>query len=165
VSEDRKLYGFVPEATILENLTLVTLKRFVEGLFLDHTAREQSAREQFDSLRVRAPGLKALVNQLSGGNQQKVVLGKWIMANPTILLLDEPTRGIDVGAKAEIYQLIARLAGAGLAVILVSSDLPEVLGMSHRVLVLSQGRQTDCLAEDAATPERVMAAATRKAVA
>jgi D-xylose transport system ATP-binding protein len=162
VSEDRKLFGFVPEASILENLTLVTLKQFVQTLFLDHGAREKRAREQFDSLRVRAPGLLALVNQLSGGNQQKVVLGKWIMANPRILLLDEPTRGIDVGAKAEIYQLIARLAGAGLAVILVSSDLPEVLGMSHRVLVLSQGRQTDCLAQSAATPERVMAAATRK---
>jgi D-xylose transport system ATP-binding protein len=162
VSEDRKLYGFVPEASILENLTLVTLRKFVQTLLLDHQAREKRAREQFDSLRVRAPGLQALVNQLSGGNQQKVVLGKWIMANPKILLLDEPTRGIDVGAKAEIYQLIARLAGAGLAVVLVSSDLPEVLGMSHRVLVLSQGRQTDCLAQSAATPERVMAAATRK---
>jgi D-xylose transport system ATP-binding protein len=162
VSEDRKLFGFVPEATILENLTLATLRQFVEGLLLNHDARAVKSKEQFESLRVRAPGLAALVNQLSGGNQQKVVLGKWLMAKPKVLLLDEPTRGIDVGAKAEIYQLITRLAEQGLAVVLVSSDLPEVLGMSHRILVLNQGRLTDTLDQGAATPERVMAAATKK---
>ena len=102
------------------------------------------------------------MNQLSGGNQQKVVLGKWLMANPRVLFLDEPTRGIDVGAKAEIYQLIAELAGQGLGVVLVSSELPELLGMSHRVLVLSQGRPTAQLESEAATPETVMAAATMK---
>jgi D-xylose transport system ATP-binding protein len=163
VSEDRKRYGLVLEASIGENLTLATLRQFVKGLFLDHQARQRESMAQFQSLRIKAPGLASLVNQLSGGNQQKVVLGKWLMARPRVLFLDEPTRGIDVGAKSEIYNLVAELARRGLAVVLVSSDLPELLGMSHRVLVLSQGRQTALLEGSAATPETVMAAATMKA--
>jgi D-xylose transport system ATP-binding protein len=163
VSEDRKRYGLVLEATVAENLTLATLRKFARRLFLDHPARQRESLAQFQSLRIKAPGLASLVNQLSGGNQQKVVLGKWLMARPRVLFLDEPTRGIDVGAKAEIYNLVAELARQGLAVVLVSSDLPEVLGMSHRVLVLSQGRQTALLEGSAATPETVMAAATMKA--
>jgi len=163
VSEDRKRYGLVLEADVAENLTLATLRQFVKGLFLDHKARRRESLAQFQALRIKAPGLASLVNQLSGGNQQKVVLGKWLMARPRVLFLDEPTRGIDVGAKAEIYNLVAELARQGLAVVLVSSDLPELLGMSHRVLVLSQGRQTALLEGSAATPETVMAAATMKA--
>jgi D-xylose transport system ATP-binding protein len=163
VSEDRKRYGLVLEASVGENLTLATLRQFVKGLFLDHKARQRESQAQFQALQIKAPGLASLVNQLSGGNQQKVVLGKWLMARPRILFLDEPTRGIDVGAKSEIYNLVAELARQGLAVVLVSSDLPELLGMSHRVLVLSQGRQTALLEGSAATPETVMAAATMKA--
>jgi len=163
VSEDRKRYGLVLEASIAENITLATLRRFTHRGLLDHRSREEEAGEQFAALRIKAPGLHALVNQLSGGNQQKVVLAKWLMAHPRVLFLDEPTRGIDVGAKAEIYQLIAELAARGLGVILVSSDLPELLGMSQRVLVLSQGRPTAQLDDEAATPEAVMAAATMKA--
>jgi D-xylose transport system ATP-binding protein len=162
VSEDRKRYGLVPEASVGENLTLATLRRFARRGILDQGARERAARGQVDSLRIRTPGLSALASQLSGGNQQKVVLGKWLMASPRVLLLDEPTRGIDVGAKAEIYQLVGRLAAEGMAVLLVSSDLPELLGMSHRVLVLSQGRPAACLEQREATPERIMEAATRK---
>jgi D-xylose transport system ATP-binding protein len=160
VSEDRKRYGLVVEAAIGENLTMASLRRFVRGLLLDHGAREREAREQFGALRVKAPGLAALVNQLSGGNQQKVVLGKWLLTRPKVLLLDEPTRGVDVGAKAEIHHLVAQLSESGLGVVLVSSDLPELLGMSHRILVLSQGRATAELPASAATPETVMAAAT-----
>ncbi|KYF78850.1 D-ribose transporter ATP-binding protein [Sorangium cellulosum] len=162
VSEDRKRYGLVLEGTLLDNITLATLRRFVKGLFLDHAEREVTAVEQMRALRTKAPGPLALANQLSGGNQQKIVIGKWLMTGPRVLLLDEPTRGIDVGAKAEIYQLIHNLAADGLAVVLVSSDLPELLGMSHRVLVLTQGRMTACLDRQDATAERVMAAATRK---
>jgi D-xylose transport system ATP-binding protein len=162
VSEDRKRYGLVLEASIGENITLATLRRFTHRGLLDHRTREGEALEQFAALRIKAPGLHALVNQLSGGNQQKVVLAKWLMAQPRVLFLDEPTRGIDVGAKAEIYQLIAELAARGLGVVLVSSDLPELLGMSQRVLVLSQGRPTAHLDEASATPETVMAAATMK---
>ena len=163
VSEDRKRYGLVLEASIAENMTLATLKRFTRGVLLDHGSREEQVKTQFDALRIKAPGLSAIVSQLSGGNQQKVVLGKWLMAQPRVLFLDEPTRGIDVGAKAEIYQLIAGLAERGLGVVLVSSDLPELLGMSHRVLVLSLGRATADLAAEGASPEAVMAAATMKA--
>ncbi|AUX45298.1 D-ribose transporter ATP-binding protein [Sorangium cellulosum] len=162
VSEDRKRYGLVLESTLLDNLTLATLRRFVKGLFLDHTEREVKALEQMRALRTKAPGPLALANQLSGGNQQKIVIGKWLMAGPRVLLLDEPTRGIDVGAKAEIYRLIHDLAAGGLAVVLVSSELPELLGMSHRVLILTQGRMTACLDRKDATAERVMAAATKK---
>jgi len=162
VSEDRKRYGLVLEASIAENITLATLRRFTHRGLLDHRSREEEARAQFAALRIKAPGLHALANQLSGGNQQKVVLAKWLMAHPRVLFLDEPTRGIDVGAKAEIYQVIAELSSRGLGVVLVSSDLPELLGMSHRVLVLSLGRPTAQLDEAAATPESVMAAATMK---
>ena len=160
VSEDRKRYGLVVEAAILENLTLAVLRRFARRFLLDHRERRTASQGQVEALRIRTPGLTALASNLSGGNQQKVVLGKWLLTNPQVLLLDEPTRGIDVGAKAEIYELIARLAGQGLAVVLVSSELPEVLGLSHRVLVLSQGRPTATLTAAEATPERVMSAAT-----
>jgi D-xylose transport system ATP-binding protein len=162
VSEDRKRYGLVLEASIAENMTLATLPRFSRRGLLDHESREAQVKAQFDALRIKAPGMFSIVNQLSGGNQQKVVLGKWLMSNPRVLFLDEPTRGIDVGAKSEIYQLIAVLAERGLGVVLVSSDLPELLGMSHRVLVLSLGRATAELAADGASPETVMAAATMK---
>ena len=160
VSEDRKRYGLVPEASVLENLTLTTLRNFAPHGFLSQAARSAAGQEQYDALGVRGTGLGALVKELSGGNQQKVVLGKWLLTRPRVLFLDEPTRGIDVGAKAEIYALIGRLAAAGLGVVLVSSDLPELLGLSHRVLVLALGRQTALLEAAAATPERVMAAAT-----
>jgi D-xylose transport system ATP-binding protein len=163
VSEDRKRYGLVLEASVSENLTLASLRRFVRGLFVDDTAREAQARQEAEALRVRSPGLGAPVRQLSGGNQQKVVLGKWLLTKPRVLFLDEPTRGVDVGAKAEIHRLIAELAEAGLGVVLVSSDLPELLGMSHRLVVLSLGVATAELSASEATPEAVMTAATVKA--
>jgi len=165
VSEDRKRYGLVLEADLRENLTLATLRRYRRGPLLDHRARERAAGAQVEALRIRAPGLGAIAGQLSGGNQQKAVLGKWLLARPRVLLLDEPTRGIDVGARAEVYQLVEGLAAQGLAVVLVSSDLPEVLGLAHRVLVLSQGRRTGLMDWRDATPERVMAAATTGAPA
>jgi D-xylose transport system ATP-binding protein len=163
VSEDRKRFGLVPEGSVRENLVLVMLRRFVRFGFIDHARCDRNARVQADGMRIRTASLDTHVRLLSGGNQQKVVLGKWLMAEPKVLLLDEPTRGIDVGAKAEVYHLVAELARKGLGVILASSELPEVLGMSHRVLVLSQGRATALLPAEEATPERVMAAATVKA--
>jgi D-xylose transport system ATP-binding protein len=163
VSEDRKRYGLVGEASVLENLTLAILRRLASHGFLPQAARARAAGEQYSSLGVRGAGLGSLVRELSGGNQQKVVLGKWLLTKPRVLFLDEPTRGIDVGAKAEIYGLINRLAAAGMGVVLVSSDLPELLGLSHRVVVLALGRPTAVLEAQAATPERVMAAATATA--
>jgi D-xylose transport system ATP-binding protein len=160
VSEDRKRSGLVPEASVLENMTLPTLDRFRRGGFLDDAARARSAREQIEALAIKTPSLAARVAQLSGGTQQKVVLGKWLLARPRILLLDEPTRGIDVATKAEIHRLVGRLASEGVAILLVSSDLPELLSLSHRVIVLCQGRPTASLSATDATPQAVMAAAT-----
>jgi D-xylose transport system ATP-binding protein len=160
VSEDRKRYGLVLPASIRDNMTLASLRRFVHRLFLSHSERDARSEEQFRSLRVRAPGLASLVNTLSGGNQQKVVLGKWLIAAPRVLLLDEPTRGIDVGAKAEIYELVNRLAAAGLGVVMVSSDLPELLGLSHRVIVMNKGEIAAELHGASATAAAVMSAAT-----
>jgi len=162
VSEDRKRYGLVLDASVSENLTLASLRRFARGPLVDDATRDAQARQEAGALRIRAPGLGAPVRQLSGGNQQKVVLGKWLLTRPRVLFLDEPTRGVDVGAKAEIHRLIADLAETGLGVVLVSSDLPELLGMSHRVLVLSLGAATAELSAAEATPEAVMTAATVK---
>lgn len=163
VSEDRKRYGLLLEAGVGENLTLAALRHFARRGFLDGAAQEREATAQCLALRIKAPGLAVWAGQLSGGNQQKIVLGKWLLATPRVLLLDEPTRGIDVGAKAEIYELVKGLAASGLAVVLVTSELPELLGLSHRILVLSQGRPTAEIEAAQATPERVMAAATARA--
>ena len=159
VSEDRKKYGLVLESTVEENLVLSSMRSLVKKGFLDQEAINRECGTQVKALRIKAPNLKVWVNKLSGGNQQKVVLGKWLMTQPKVLFLDEPTRGIDVGAKAEIYQLMGQLTAQGIGIVLVSSDLPELLGLSHRVLVLNQGRQTASLGYREATPERVLAAA------
>jgi D-xylose transport system ATP-binding protein len=163
VGEDRKRYGLFARASVLDNLTLAMLpgfrRRGLLGL-LDDGARRAAASEQAAALRLKAASLEALAEQLSGGNQQKVILGRWLLRRPRVLLLDEPTRGIDVGARSEIYELIGHLVEGGLGIVLVSSELPELLGLAHRVLVLSQGRPAGAFAGEAATPERVMAAAT-----
>jgi D-xylose transport system ATP-binding protein len=160
VTEDRKRFGLILEQTISDNMTLAGLKR-ISGQFLIHEAREvKAAREQMASLRVKANSPMTVAGTLSGGNQQKVVLGKWLLTNPKVLFLDEPTRGIDVGAKQEIYTEINKLAKEGLAIVLVSSELPEILGMSDRVIVLHEGRMTGEFVRADATPEKVMAAAT-----
>jgi D-xylose transport system ATP-binding protein len=162
VSEDRKRYGLVLESAVEENLILATMRRLVRHGFLDHTKIQNECAAQVEAMRVKTPSLSVWVNKLSGGNQQKVVLGKWLMTQPKVLFLDEPTRGIDVGAKAEIYELMGKLAGQGIGIVLVSSDLPEILGLSHRILVLNQGSMTARLEAAEATPERVLAAAALK---
>jgi D-xylose transport system ATP-binding protein len=160
VSEDRKRSGLVPEASVLENMTLPTLDRFRRRGFLDDSARARSTREQIEALAIKTPSAAARVAQLSGGTQQKIVLGKWLLVRPRVLLLDEPTRGIDVATKAEIHRLVGRLAMEGVAILLVSSELPELLSLSHRVVVLCQGRPTASFSATDATPQAVMAAAT-----
>jgi len=159
VSEDRKKYGLVLESSVKENLILSSLRRLTHRGFLDHVQAEEECGQQVSAMRVKTPGLSVWLNKLSGGNQQKVVLGKWLMTSPKVLFLDEPTRGIDVGAKAEIYELIGKLCATGIGIVMVSSDLPELLGLSHRVLVLNQGRPTAAMDWREATPEKVMAAA------
>jgi D-xylose transport system ATP-binding protein len=160
VTEDRKRYGLILNQTILDNMTLASL-RVISGRFLTDRTRESiSVKRPMESLHIKAPSQLTITNTLSGGNQQKVVLGKWLLTNPKILFLDEPTRGIDVGAKQEIYTEINKLAREGLAIVLVSSELPEVLGLSDRVMVLHEGRLTGKFTRTDATPEKVMAAAT-----
>ncbi len=160
VTEDRKRYGLILDQTIRDNITLAGLKS-LSGSFLTNQAREmRAARRQMDSLRIKARSPMTIAGTLSGGNQQKVVLGKWLLTEPKILFLDEPTRGIDVGAKQEIYTEINKLAKEGLAIVLVSSELPEILGMSDRILVLHDGKETGEFDRSEASPEKVMAAAT-----
>ncbi|MFN2516242.1 MAG: xylose ABC transporter ATP-binding protein [Pyrinomonadaceae bacterium] len=160
VTEDRKRFGLVLDQTILNNMTLAGLRR-ISGRFVTSIDAESEAGERaMKDLRVKANSVFTIAGTLSGGNQQKVVLAKWLLTNPRVLFLDEPTRGIDVGAKQEIYAQINKLARTGLAIILVSSELPEVLGLSDRILVLHEGQLTGEFTRALATPENVMACAT-----
>jgi len=160
VTEDRKRFGLVLDQTILNNMTLAGLAR-ISGRFVTNVDREAAeGNRSMKELRVKANSVFTVAGTLSGGNQQKVVLAKWLLTNPRVLFLDEPTRGIDVGAKQEIYAQINQLAKSGLAIVLVSSELPEVLGLSDRVLVLHEGRVTGEFTRSNATPEKVMACAT-----
>jgi D-xylose transport system ATP-binding protein len=159
VSEDRRRYGLVLEESIAFNLSLSSLEHLTRGPLIDPNTEFARNDAQFQSLRIKAPNLESVVGKLSGGNQQKVVLGKALMTEPRVVFLDEPTRGIDVGAKVEIYELINQLTAAGRAVVLVSSELPELLGMSDRILMLHEGRITGEFTRANATPERLLAAA------
>jgi D-xylose transport system ATP-binding protein len=160
VTEDRKRFGLILDQTILDNSTLAGLKR-ISGAFLTHRSRETVATQRvMRSLRVKAGSPLTITGTLSGGNQQKVVLGKWLLTEPKVLFLDEPTRGIDVGAKQEIYAEINKLAAGGVAIVMVSSELPEVLGLADRILVLHEGKLTGEFMKTEATPEKVMVAAT-----
>src|SRR6266496_4941729 len=159
VSEDRRRYGLILDKTIDFNLSLSSLAKLTKNRLIDQGLEFQKNDHFFQSLRVKAPTLEALVAKLSGGTQQKVVLGKALMTEPLVIFLDEPTRGIDVGAKLEIYEIINQLTDAGKAVLLVSSELPELIGMSDRILILHEGRIGGEFDRDEATQEKLLAAA------
>jgi rhamnose transport system ATP-binding protein len=158
VPEDRGTQGLVRPMSIEHNLTLTALRAVSRASFLDRRAERRLAGEAMRRFGIRASGIGQLVNQLSGGNQQKVVLAKWLATAPRVLILDEPTRGIDVGAKAEIHRLMSELAGQGLAILMISSELPEILGMSDRILVLREGRIAASFDRAEATQEALVAA-------
>ena len=160
VPEDRGLQGLIKSQTIAENIALANLKQLVRAIFVDPSKVMAVARSAIEQFGIRARGPEQLVGQLSGGNQQKVVLAKWLATAPRILIMDEPTRGIDVGAKAEIHQLMRRLAAEGMAILMISSELPEVLGMSDRVLVMNAGRIVAAFDKPEATPQSVGTAMT-----
>jgi rhamnose transport system ATP-binding protein len=160
VPEDRHLDGLVLDFPIASNVTLPILPRLFPRLLVHRETERRLTSTYTDDLRVRMTGVEQPVSALSGGNQQKVVLAKWLATEPRILILDEPTRGIDIGAKVEVHRIISDLAASGLAIILISSDLPEVLAMSDRIIVLHEGRITAEIGRDEATEERVMYAAT-----
>jgi len=160
VPEDRGQQGLIRSQTIADNIALANLRQLMKGLVVDAGKVRREAENAIRRFGIRARGPDQVVRQLSGGNQQKVVLGKWLATNPRILIMDEPTRGIDVGAKAEIHQLMRKLAGEGMAILMISSELPEVLGMSDRVLVMNGGRIVAAFARDEVTPEAIGAAMT-----
>ena len=158
VPEDRGLQGLVRPMTLSENVSMAVLSRVAKGPFIDGRAETTLAKDSIDKFRIRASGTGQVVNKLSGGNQQKVVLGKWLAAEPRVLIMDEPTRGIDVGAKSELHRLMSELAQAGLAILMISSELPEVMAMSDRILVMREGRVVAEFDRDDATQEAIAAA-------
>jgi inositol transport system ATP-binding protein len=162
VTEDRKETGCLLTLSVLDNLEIAVLNRdFVRLGFVRGAAVREACASISRQLRVKTPDLSEPIANLSGGNQQKVLIGRWLLTGPRILILDEPTRGIDVAAKAEIHQLVAELAAHGAAVLMISSELPEILGMSHRIMVMHEGRVTGILERGQADPEKIMALAAQ----
>jgi ribose transport system ATP-binding protein len=159
VAEDRKSQNLILDQSVTFNSTLAALRRYARGGWVLPGGERQAVRDQVRRLGTRTPGISTAVKNLSGGNQQKVVVGKWLLTSPSVILLDEPTRGIDVGAKAEIHALVAGLAATGVAFLVVSSELPELLSICHRILVVRDGRiSAECDAASA-TQEDLLAAA------
>ncbi|HEU5235094.1 MAG TPA: sugar ABC transporter ATP-binding protein [Terriglobales bacterium] len=156
VPEDRRKHGVIPELPISCNVTLAILSRLSRGGSIDFAQETRIASEYLRRLRIKAPSLHTSVGTLSGGNQQKVALSRWLAANPSVLILDEPTQGIDIGAKAEIHALIGDLAAQGMAVLMISSELPEILGMSDRIAVMHAGRVVGVLDRAEATQEKIL---------
>jgi len=159
LSEDRKGEGLMLELPVRQNMSLAALGSFSRAGFVDET-RERSAVQGFvDRFRVRTPSLSQLIKNLSGGNQQKVLLARWLMRGLKVIVVDEPTRGIDVGAKSEIFALLDRLAGEGLAIVMMTSEMPELLGLADRIAVMAEGRITTTFDRDQATQEKILNAA------
>jgi len=156
ITEDRRGSGIFPLLSVTTNTAIPSLKKYVRRLFLDHRRIEKDALKLNETLRTKTPSMDTLIQNLSGGNQQKVLVSRWLMILPDILIMDEPTRGIDVGAKFEIYTIMAELARNGKSIIMVSSEMPELIGMSHRVAVLCAGRHTGTLEKAEATQENIM---------
>ena len=158
VPEDRGTQGLIRQMTVRENVSLAVLRTLASGSVINRSAERELARASIRQLNIRALSTEQIVNKLSGGNQQKVVVSKWLASKPRVLIMDEPTRGIDVGAKAEIHRLMSELAQQGMAILMISSELPEVLGMSDRILVMRQGQLVAEFARDQATRESVATA-------
>ena len=163
LSEDRKHFGLATGMDVKANVALPSMRSFTSfGMFLDQRAIHRAADRYVKQLRIKTPSVDQQVRLLSGGNQQKIVIAKWLLRDCDILFFDEPTRGIDIGAKTEIYKLIDALAAEGKAIVMISSELPEILRMSHRVLVMCEGRLTGELPAGAATQENIMQLATQR---
>ena len=162
LSEDRKRYGLIVDKSVEENTIIAALNNFVKGMFIDKAKSREVSERYVESLKTKTPGISQPVKKLSGGNQQKVVIAKWLVKNSDILIFDEPTRGIDVGAKSEIYALMESLAKEGKSIIMISSELPEVLRMSDRIIVMCEGRITGTLDIAEANQEVIMESATKR---
>jgi ribose transport system ATP-binding protein len=162
VPEDRKKEGLYRVRDIRFNSTIQVLDTFIKGVFNDDEKEREITQKYIDMMATKTPNQEQIINNLSGGNQQKVMIGRWLATNPQILILDEPTRGVDIGAKSEIYSIMNQLVQVGVSIIMISSELPEVINMSDRVYVMSHGKVTGCLNHTEVTQERIMALATKE---
>jgi ABC-type sugar transport system ATPase subunit len=161
VTEDRKRLGIFNTMNVGRNISMCSLEEAVFGPMLSHSQEQQLSDSMVSKLKIKTAGLTPPIGSLSGGNQQKCIVGRWLLTNPKVLLLDDPTRGVDVGAKAELYRVIRGLCSEGLGVIVTSSELPELLTLSDRIMVLSEGRKTAEFRIEEATQEKIMEAATK----
>jgi ribose transport system ATP-binding protein len=163
LSEDRKRYGLALGLDVEENIVLATFRKFVGALgWVQRAKMRSTAKHYVDALSIKTPSLQQKVKNLSGGNQQKVIIGKWLTADTDVLIFDEPTRGIDIGAKSEVYRLLNDLAQQGKSIVMISSELPEILRMSHRIVVMCEGRITGELSAAEASQEKIMSLATQR---
>lgn len=160
LSEDRKRFGLMVNMNVSENIFISSINKYLKGPFVKESIIKKISEEYKEKLDIRTPSIFQKVNHLSGGNQQKIVIAKWLLRDSDILIFDEPTRGIDVGAKGEIYELLDQLAAEGKSIIMISSELPEILRMSHRIIVMCEGRITGELTSEEATQEKIMNYAT-----
>ncbi len=165
LTEDRKLTGLYINAMVRDNMMIANMKAYMRGIFVNFRKIDADCERMRDQLRIRTPSLKQVIKYLSGGNQQKVLISRWLLTGPSILILDEPTRGIDVGAKAEIYRLMTELTHQGKTIIMISSELPEILGMSDRIMVMHEGDKIGELGRAEATQEKILHLATGMSLA
>jgi ribose transport system ATP-binding protein len=156
VPEDRKLEGLYYVQSVKYNATIEVLRQFITGIYLNKKAETEIAAEYTELMNTKTPSLEQTMRNLSGGNQQKVMIGRWLATEPAILILDEPTRGVDVGAKAEIYAIMNELVKKRLGIIMISSELPEIINMSDRIYVMANGRVTGCINHADAAQETIM---------
>ncbi len=160
LTEDRKRTGLYLHASVRDNMSIANIKKYLKGLFVNFRMIDSDCERMQEAIQIKTPSLKQLVKNLSGGNQQKVLVSRWLLIEPRILILDESTRGIDVGAKAEIHRLMSELVKAGKTIIMISSELPEVLGMSDRIMVMHEGEKVGELLRSEATQEKILHMAT-----
>jgi methyl-galactoside transport system ATP-binding protein len=161
LTEERRATGIIPMLSVKDNMLIANLQKYIRFGLLSEKKGSADTQRSIDMLRVKTPSEKSAIRDLSGGNQQKVLFAKWLLTEPDVLILDEPTRGIDVGAKYEIYSIIADLALRGKSIIMISSEMPELLGMSDRIMVMCEGRMTGILEGREATQEQIMTLATQ----
>ena len=161
VPESRKEEGLYKVQSVRFNSTIEVLKEFIRNLSVDAKKEEEITQKYIDMMATKTPSQEQVIGNLSGGNQQKVMIGRWLATNPKILILDEPTRGVDVGAKAEIYTIMNDLVKQGMSIIMISSELPEIINMSDRIYVMNEGRVTGCLDHESVTQESIMQLAAK----
>ena len=162
ITEDRRGTGILGCLSIADNVSISSLNNYLKvGPMLDTGKIEALVKENVAKLSIKTPSSKTLIQSLSGGNQQKVIIARWLANNPDVLIMDEPTRGIDVGAKYEIYQIMIELTRQGKSIIMISSEMPELIGMSHRILVMCAGKMTGEVSDEEATQENIMSMATQ----